>query len=219
MGNFKRGGKFGGGNRGVGDHWSSNRGFGDRGQDRQMFKAVCDKCGQECEVPFRPTGERPVYCRECFKRDDGGAPRRFDARDSGRPSFGEKRMFEAICAKCGKRCEVPFRPTGEKPTYCRECFGKPEDRSVRGGDMHRAQFDLLNAKLDRILKAMNLPTAVAPKEEKPAVRTWKPEEAKKTVEVQAEPEKPVEIKVEAKKADTPAKPKKAAKKTAAKKKK
>jgi len=33
---------------------------------REMHKAVCSKCKKECEVPFKPTEGKPVYCRECF---------------------------------------------------------------------------------------------------------------------------------------------------------
>ena len=39
-----------------------------RGSKRQYFKAVCSECGQECEVPFRPTQGKTVYCSECFKK-------------------------------------------------------------------------------------------------------------------------------------------------------
>jgi CxxC-x17-CxxC domain-containing protein len=35
---------------------------------REMHKAVCADCGEECEVPFKPDGTRPVYCRECFAK-------------------------------------------------------------------------------------------------------------------------------------------------------
>ncbi len=35
---------------------------------RQMFKAVCADCKQETEVPFKPDGERPVYCRDCYAK-------------------------------------------------------------------------------------------------------------------------------------------------------
>ena len=35
---------------------------------REMHKAVCSKCKQECEVPFKPTEGKPVYCRECFSK-------------------------------------------------------------------------------------------------------------------------------------------------------
>lgn len=32
----------------------------------KMYKAVCADCKKECEIPFQPTGERAVYCRECY---------------------------------------------------------------------------------------------------------------------------------------------------------
>lgn len=40
---------------------------------REMHKATCADCTKECEVPFKPSGERPVYCKDCFsKRKDNG---------------------------------------------------------------------------------------------------------------------------------------------------
>ena len=44
-----------------------NRGFDDRGP-REMHKAVCADCGQECEVPFKPAEGRPVYCKDCYMK-------------------------------------------------------------------------------------------------------------------------------------------------------
>ena len=41
-------------------------GFG--GRPREMHKATCADCKQECEVPFKPSGDRPVYCKECFSK-------------------------------------------------------------------------------------------------------------------------------------------------------
>jgi len=73
---------FGGGSRGG--IFGGNRGGFDRNRnDRQMFSAVCDKCGQDCQVPFQPTGEKPVYCSNCFEKtsDRGGNNRRFESRD------------------------------------------------------------------------------------------------------------------------------------------
>lgn len=40
---------------------------GDRGP-RELYPAVCANCGIETEVPFRPTGVRPVYCRDCYSQ-------------------------------------------------------------------------------------------------------------------------------------------------------
>lgn len=39
---------------------------GDRNRGRPMFKAICAECKNECELPFKPSGDRPVYCKECF---------------------------------------------------------------------------------------------------------------------------------------------------------
>ncbi len=68
------GGGFGGGGSrggygGGGGGGGSRGGFGgggDRGP-RQMFPATCASCGKPTEVPFKPSGSRPVYCRECFQ--------------------------------------------------------------------------------------------------------------------------------------------------------
>lgn len=36
-------------------------------QQREMFPAVCANCGKETTVPFQPSGDKPVYCRECYQ--------------------------------------------------------------------------------------------------------------------------------------------------------
>lgn len=41
--------------------------FGDFGE-RKMHKVTCAECGQETEVPFKPDGRRPVYCKECYRK-------------------------------------------------------------------------------------------------------------------------------------------------------
>ncbi len=44
-------------------------------RERILHKAVCADCKKDCEIPFKPTGERPVYCKECFsKRKSGPKP-------------------------------------------------------------------------------------------------------------------------------------------------
>ena len=46
-------------------------GFGGGGfssRPREMHKATCAECKRECEVPFKPSGDRPVYCKECFSK-------------------------------------------------------------------------------------------------------------------------------------------------------
>ena len=38
------------------------------GGPREMHKATCSDCGEECEVPFKPADGRPVYCRDCYQK-------------------------------------------------------------------------------------------------------------------------------------------------------
>ena len=35
---------------------------------REMHKVTCSECGKETEVPFKPDGTRPVYCRDCYQK-------------------------------------------------------------------------------------------------------------------------------------------------------
>lgn len=182
MKNFTRGGGFGdrkssGGNFGRRDS-GSRGGFGRGSSERPtMHKATCAECGNPCEVPFKPMSGKPVYCSSCFGAKDESASHPSRGRDE-RPSFGrsrddrhsfeEKRMFTATCSECGEDCEVPFKPTSGKPVYCSECFGKADsgsekrsERPARAKSNDNTQFDILNEKLDKILKALN---ANSPKE-------------------------------------------------------
>ncbi|RLI93911.1 MAG: DNA-directed RNA polymerase [Candidatus Altiarchaeales archaeon] len=40
----------------------------DRRYERKMYHIVCSDCGKDAEVPFKPDGNRPVYCRECYQK-------------------------------------------------------------------------------------------------------------------------------------------------------
>lgn len=56
-----------------------------------------------------------------FQRFDQ-APRRDESRQAN--SYGERVLHKAVCAECKKECEVPFKPSGGRPVYCKECFSK-----------------------------------------------------------------------------------------------
>ena len=64
----------------------------DRGFGRTMYQATCAECGKSCEVPFRPSGDKPVYCSNCFenKRDSG---ERIQRKNFGRQSFTKDRDY------------------------------------------------------------------------------------------------------------------------------
>jgi CxxC-x17-CxxC domain-containing protein len=59
------GDSYGGGRAGGG-------GGGGGGGNRQLYKAVCSSCGVETQVPFPPSPDRPVYCRNCYNSRRGG---------------------------------------------------------------------------------------------------------------------------------------------------
>lgn len=51
-------------------------------QPTEAYEVVCDKCGRETTVPFKPRNNKPVYCRDCFnKKDDSFAKARPESRD------------------------------------------------------------------------------------------------------------------------------------------
>ncbi|MGD0152559.1 MAG: CxxC-x17-CxxC domain-containing protein [Thermacetogeniaceae bacterium] len=41
---------------------------GSRPQQREMHSATCSGCGVKTQVPFRPSYDRPVYCKDCLSR-------------------------------------------------------------------------------------------------------------------------------------------------------
>ena len=41
-------------------------GQGTGGERKELFAAKCSQCGGEARVPFKPRGDRPVYCSTCF---------------------------------------------------------------------------------------------------------------------------------------------------------
>ena len=51
--------------RGGGGGFSG--GYGSR-PPRQMHPIVCAECGKDGEVPFQPTGDKPVYCSDCHNK-------------------------------------------------------------------------------------------------------------------------------------------------------
>ena len=167
-----RGDRSGGGGRSFGGGRNSGRpSFGggggrDRDDRPQMYKATCGDCGDQCEVPFRPSGDRPVLCKDCFRGNDGAERPRRDSREK---SFGRDRdrggrdnveMHKATCSDCGDQCEVPFRPSEDKPVFCSECFGRNKSAG-KNSEKSNEQLEMINAKLDKILKLITPVIAVS----------------------------------------------------------
>ncbi len=154
----------------------NNRSSGRKGDGRfgvaNKHRAVCDECGKDCEVPFKPSGDKPVYCSSCFEKESGDDSKRRDRRDRRGYDNSERRdMFSAVCAMCDKKCEIPFRPRFDKPVYCSSCFEKVdpnrESRDTRDSkgvyEKSKNSFDMslindqlisINAKLEKLIKVL-----------------------------------------------------------------
>lgn len=83
-------------------------------------------------------------------------------RDSGR---SELEMTKVICASCNQECEIPFKPKTDKPVYCSDCYSKTGDGRSKGGRSSGGRssngpstkdFDQINEKLNKIMKALNV---------------------------------------------------------------
>lgn len=113
------------------DRGNNKRGYGNSpksGYKREggaMHKTTCSNCGKDCEVPFRPTGEKPVYCSDCFRTMSANNDKRSDAPFTRKPSFDRDRSSSS-------------------------------DRSSRFPAMphNREQFEQLNVKLDKIIRLL-----------------------------------------------------------------
>ena len=97
MANFNRNNRSGSGDGFRSGGFKSGGGFRDRGfrdrdssQRMEMHKAVCDNCGKDCEVPFRPTSGKPVFCSSCFKSRGDSNSRRPEGRNFEGPRFGNR---------------------------------------------------------------------------------------------------------------------------------
>lgn len=122
--------QYGGGRSDRGGSKGSYGGGSKGGYKREgsaMHKTTCSNCGKDCEVPFRPTGEKPVYCSDCFRTMSANNDKRSDAPFSRKPSIDRD------------------RPRSDS-----------SDRSSRFPAMphNREQFEQLNVKLDKIIRLL-----------------------------------------------------------------
>ncbi len=136
MGNFNKfnkGRSDRGGFGGGGGNFDGGRKFSDRSDGpRQMHQAVCNECGQNCEVPFKPTGDRPVFCSNCFKSQNK------DNLRFASKSFGGGGRSSNFSGNSGGNAGVNT-----------------------SGAVAKAQLEALNAKLDKILSILLAPNKVA----------------------------------------------------------
>jgi len=76
---------------------------------------------RDCGTPFNFSArEQEFYSTKGFENEPARCPDCRAARKQDRR--GTREMHQVVCAGCGTNTEVPFKPTGVKPVYCRDCF-------------------------------------------------------------------------------------------------
>jgi CxxC-x17-CxxC domain-containing protein len=107
------------------------RSFGSKesksGNGFKLHEAVCDKCGQKCDLPFEPTQGKPIYCRSCF-------------REQGSSSSGSSSSFKE------------FQPRDRFESRDHK-FDRPVESK---SDVSSEALDKINKKLDKIMKALKI---------------------------------------------------------------
>ena len=114
----------------------------DTGGDKSI---TCVDCGEEFlftageQAFYRERGltNQPTRCKRC--RDSRKANRPEGGGGGGGGGFrsggmgGNKPMFDAVCAQCGRETQVPFQPSGGRPVLCRDCFNAAKSGGGGGG--------------------------------------------------------------------------------------
>jgi|GEM_PF-802174 len=100
----------------------------------ELHEVTCDKCGVKCDIPFKPTTDKPVYCRSCFRKNEGLEPKgnfdRFESR--GKDRFESKSRFQE------------------------EFQSDRNVQSPKPSSLSSEDLDKINRKLDKIMKALKI---------------------------------------------------------------
>ncbi len=142
-----RGGDFGGKPRFGAERGGKKFGGGDDRGGRpfskpELFAAVCSTCGKNCEVPFRPSSDKPVYCSGCFGKKSGNEER----------SFGNDRSDD----RGGRDFKKDYKPQREERA---PRFEKSEERHDGGTADLKKQLSALEVKVNKIIELLSVSAA------------------------------------------------------------
>ncbi|WP_346353430.1 zinc-ribbon domain containing protein [Azotosporobacter soli] len=89
-------------------------------EDKTM---TCKECGVEF---IFSASEQAFYAEKGFANEPGRCPTCRAARKqrTGGDAGRQREMHDVVCAACGVNTQVPFRPSSDRPVYCRDCFSK-----------------------------------------------------------------------------------------------
>jgi CxxC-x17-CxxC domain-containing protein len=91
---------------------------------------TCSDCGMAFTFS---ASEQEFFASKGFQNEPGRCPdcRAARKQQRGGGSYGggydsgyrqQRQMHDAVCATCGKDCQVPFQPTNGRPVYCSDCY-------------------------------------------------------------------------------------------------
>jgi CxxC-x17-CxxC domain-containing protein len=109
---------------------------------------TCRDCSQEFVFT---TGEQEFFASRGLTNEPGRCPECRAQRKQSQGSYSgggyatngydrpQREMFPAVCAQCGKDCQVPFQPRTDRPVYCSDCFAvqRGNSDSYSGGGRNR----------------------------------------------------------------------------------
>ena len=83
----------------------------------------------DCGISFTfSASEQEFFASKGFTNEPGRCPDCRAARKQqrgggyGGGGYRQRQMHPAVCASCGKDCEVPFEPRNGRPVYCSDCY-------------------------------------------------------------------------------------------------
>lgn len=140
-GSFRNGGGKGGFKGGFKGGWKGRNddrsgSFGDKdSRPVVLHPATCESCKKPCEVPFKPNGDKPVYCRDCF---------------AGRAAMGGDRSKR-------KDFRNDRGERNEERTFAPRAFSASTNSSFsnaasvnKENEYLKKQIEIMNAKLDKL---------------------------------------------------------------------
>lgn len=78
-------------------------------------KLVCEDCGKEF---IFTVGEQEFYAEKGLVNK----PKRCPECRKARRRHNRRRLYDAVCSKCGTQTQVPFKPVPGREVFCRDCF-------------------------------------------------------------------------------------------------
>lgn len=109
----------------------------------ELHDAVCAQCNKTCQVPFKPNGRKPVFCSDCFVRDENPGERsEFAPKRPFRDDRGGDRGFDRSFDRGSERSFDRPERAPERPQTDRQMA------EVLG------EMRIMNSKLEAILKAL-----------------------------------------------------------------